>query len=961
MGTSQPFLNIKGARVHNLKNVSLKLPKESFIVFTGLSGSGKSSLAFDTIYAEGQRRYAESLSSYARQFMEIMDKPDLDEMTGLSPTIAIDQRSSAFNPRSTVGTVTELYDLLRLLFTRIGMPHCPQCGKPVTRMSKGQIVEAIRSFIGDGETFVLAPFYKQVEHIKKTVLQSIEQTGADTIRLDGMLMSLHELRTVSLSSDITHDVDVVVARLCRGAKINMVEVVERALEWGNGTVTVLDEDGNEHSFSERLACSTCGIQLPPLSPRLFSFNSPHGACPRCTGLGVTQEVDAELVIPNARLTLAEGAVQPWMRITGNQQWYHDLLTVVAKVHDFSMNTPVEKLSKKIFDVILYGTDGKTYTVAGKETIFEGVVPNLIRRHTETDSEYVRREIEQYMRERLCSVCKGKRLRQEALSVLVLGNSIADVVLWSVEKTLDFVESLSPGTKNGLGSKKTAKKEDCDVGALVLSAQDKTIAQSILKEMKRRLDDLLAVGLGYLTVDRPVTSLSGGEVQRVRLSTQLSTGLTGVIYILDEPSIGLHPRDNKKLIDSLKGLRDLGNTVIVVEHDEDMMRAADMIVDIGPGAGVYGGEILVAGTLNEIIKAKNSLTGKYLSGKESIDAPKKVRRGNGKKITVKGSRGHNLKNVTVDFPLGTLSCVTGVSGSGKSTLVIDTLSAALNQHFYRAKTEPAEHDAITGISNVDKVIAIDQSPIGRTPRSNPATYTGVFTLIRDCFTAVPEARARGYDAGKFSFNVKGGGRCEACAGEGYVRIPMQFLTDVFVECNDCQGKRYSKEVLEIHYNGKAISDVLNMTVEEAYTFFRGEPAIADKLQVLRDVGLGYMALGQPATTLSGGEAQRVKLATELSRRATGKTLYILDEPTTGLHFEDIKRLLYVLDQLVEKGNTVVVIEHNMDVIKSADWVIDMGPEGGDEGGEVVAEGVPKDVAKNKKSYTGLVLKKILSSK
>lgn len=939
--SNQPFnkISVVGAREHNLKNVSIELPKNKLVVITGLSGSGKSSLAFDTIYAEGQRRYAESLSSYARQYMELRDKPDVDEITGLSPTVAIDQRAMSNNPRSTVGTTTEVYDLLRLLFSRIGQQQCPYCDEPVKAHSAGQIVEEIRKMARtDADIYLLAPLFEDVKMKPKELLQRLERTGYDTVRANGLLMPLKNFAKHA-KADTPYTVELVIRHITDIKRQKLMQPVEQALEYGNGRLLVLDEDtGDEHVFSTLARCGSCARSFDPVEPRSFSFNSPYGACPRCTGLGITLEVDPELVIPNPRLTLAEGAIQPWTRITGSNDKYHKLLEAVARDEGFSVHTPIQDMRQRALDLVMFGTDGRMHDVEGKQTVYEGVIPNLTQRHASTDSDYVRKEIEQYMRERQCQTCNGQRLKQEALAVKVWDYSIADIVQMSINEVVVFFEQKQK--KSGL------------------EARQEEIAQPIFKEVLTRTRDLAQVGLGYIQMDRSVTTLSGGEAQRVRLSTQLSTGLTGVIYILDEPSIGLHPTDNLKLIETLKQLRDLGNTVIVVEHDQEMMEHAEYLVDVGPGAGKHGGEIIAQGTVEQVKKLETS-TARHLAGKDKIEVPKKYRKTNKKKvITIEGATENNLRNINVDIPLGTLCCITGVSGSGKSTLIIDILGRALSKHFHRAKAEPGAHKKIKGLKNVDKVIAIDQSPIGRTPRSNPATYTGVFTAIRDVFTNVPEARARGYDAGKFSFNVKGGGRCEACAGEGYVRIPMQFLSDVFVECEACEGKRYNKEALDIHYRNRTIADVLNMTVEEARNFFSDTPAIVDKLKLLEDVGLGYVQLGQPATTLSGGEAQRVKLATELSRRATGKTLYILDEPTTGLHFDDIKRLLHVLNALVDKGNTVLIIEHNLDVIKGADWIIDMGPEGGRKGGEVVAQGTPKDVIKIKESVTGSFLKPLL---
>lgn len=938
-------IKIVNSRVHNLKNVSLEIPKNKLVVVTGLSGSGKSSLAFDTIYAEGQRRYAESLNAYARQFMEVQDKPDVDEIQGLSPTIAIDQKTVAQNPRSTVGTTTEIYDYLRLLFSRIGVQYCPDCKKPVKAFSLGSIVEEVRKIARQSnDLLILSPVIAEKEIKLKELLSHLEQSGFDLVRLNGVVMKLLKFSKYKFIKEKKYSVDIVIGRVTDVKKQDITKMLDKAIDLSNGSCLVVNEDnGEERYYSIQAKCLQCGRSFESIEPRSFSFNSPYGACPRCTGLGKTLEVDQELVIPNPRLTLAEGAIQPWMRIVGNQNHYQKLLEAVAESHNFSMDIPVEEFSNQIMDILFYGTDGEKYLVEDKKVNFEGIVYNLTKRHAETDSDYIRKEIENYMKEKDCSVCGGKRLKQESLMIKVGDYSISDIVEMSVEEVQQFFIQF-----DNLKSKVYQS----------FSNNDLKVALPIAKEINKRLDNLLKVGLYYLSLDRSVNTLAGGEAQRVRLSTQLSTGLTGVIYILDEPSIGLHSRDNDKLIETLRGLRDQGNSVIVVEHDEAMMEAADYVVDVGPGAGEYGGEIMAVGNIQQIKKNSKSLTGAYLSGKEKISIPKKLHLGNGKNISIIGAKAFNLKNIDVDIPLGKLVCVTGVSGSGKSTLISDILSKALSKHFYRAKAEPGEHKRIKGLSNIDKVISIDQTPIGRTPRSNPATYTGLFSTIRDLFTSVPEAKLRGYDAGKFSFNVKGGGRCEACAGEGYVRIPMQFLSDVFVECNECEGERYNKEALEIHYRNKDIADVLNMTVEEAYKFFHDTPALADKLQILRDVGLGYVHLGQPATTLSGGEAQRVKLATELARRATGKTLYILDEPTTGLHFEDIKRLLQVLNQLVEKGNTVLIIEHNLDVIKCADWIIDMGPEGGKGGGEVIAQGTPKDVMKVNKSWTGKYLKKIL---
>ena len=948
------YIKITNARVNNLKNVSLKIAKNKLTVITGLSGSGKSSLAFDTIYAEGQRRYAESLNAYARQFMDVQDKPDVDEISGLSPTIAIDQRNTSQNPRSTVGTVTEIYDYLRLMFARIGRQYCPDTGKLVTRYTPGEITELIRQAArGGGKFLILAPIIKGEKIDIKKLLPRLEQSGFQSVRLNGLVLRLAELKKYNFTPVGVYNLEILIGQITNVKKQDISSLVEKALDLGNGGGAMANEKtGAEAVYTTYPFCPESKRNFEPIEPRTFSFNSPYGACPRCTGLGFTLDVDPELIIPNPRLTLAEGAIQPWTRIVGNQSGYQKLLARVAEEHNFSMNTPVKDLPQKIMDIIFYGTDGRVYAVDGKPTIYEGVLPNLTQRHAETDSEYIRREIENYMREKKCPSCLGKRLKPESLSVRVGDYSITDVVELTIDEAAEFFDAIvAAGAKT-----KTAKSKKNNF-KLNLNKQAGQIALPIIKEITARLNDLLKVGLYYLTLDRGFATLSGGEAQRIRLSSQLSTGLTDVIYILDEPSIGLHPKDNDKLINTLKTLRDLGNTVIVVEHDQAMIEAADYVVDVGPGAGAYGGKIIAAGKPAKIKTDPKSLTGKYLSGKEKITLPKKLHPKGNKVISILGAKAYNLKNIDVDIPLGQLVCVTGVSGSGKSSLITNILGRALGQHFYRAKLEPGLHKSIKGIANINKVISIDQAPIGRTPRSNPATYTGLFTGIRDVFTNVPEAKLRGYGAGMFSFNVKGGGRCEACSGDGYIRIPMQFLTDVFVECNECEGKRYNQEALEIHYRGQNIAAVLDMTVEAARNFFGDISSLADKLQILRDVGLGYIHLGQPATRLSGGEAQRIKLATELSRRATGKTLYILDEPTTGLHFEDIKRLLLVLNQLVDKGNTVLIIEHNLDVIKCADWIIDLGPGGGKQGGEVVAEGKPKDVAKMKKSYTGQYLKKL----
>ncbi|MDD4995236.1 MAG: excinuclease ABC subunit UvrA [Patescibacteria group bacterium] len=944
-------ISIKGARVHNLKNISLDIPKNKLTVVTGLSGSGKSSLAFDTIYAEGQRRYMESLSSYARQFLEMQDRPDVDSVDGLSPTIAIDQRSSSHNPRSTVGTVTEIYDYLRVIFARAGRAHCPRCGGEVSEQTVRDIVKKISNITDRVGIILLSPLVLDEKGEHKFVLVGASNAGYKEVRFDGIVMDIDEAIRMKKDKVRRHTIEVVVGRVGFENDISddaMVALIKKALDLGNGMITVVQDDGEEFALSQMLYCAKCGINLPKLEPRLFSFNSPHGACPACTGLGIKLILDEDLVIPNKRLTIAQGAVKPWTRIAGNQTWHIKLLEKVGERHGFSVNQPVGDISADKIKKILHGTGDEQYELECKSVTFPGILNQLEQKYKETDSDYVRREIETYMQTQICPVCRGKRLRPEVLAVTFGEKSIDEVVNIPIVRVNEFFDQI--GSRKG-------KTKNLKPAASLSDAEQK-IADQAMREIRARLKNLLEVGLGYLTLDRSIMSLAGGESQRVRLSTQLGTGLSGVIYILDEPTVGLHPRDNEKLIRTLMKLRDMGNTVIVVEHDQAMMEAADHVIDIGPGAGEYGGELIAQGTTAEIKKKKSSLTGDYLAGRKKIEIPKKYRAGNRQAITVRGATAFNLKNIDVKFPLGEFVCVTGVSGSGKSTLVLDILGAALAKKFYRAKTVPGEHKDIKGVENIDKVVTVDQSPIGRTPRSNPATYTGVFTVIRDLFAETPEAKMRGFDAGKFSFNVKGGGRCEHCSGEGYVCIEMQFMPDVYIECPECRSRRYNTEALEIHLREKNIADILDMTVEEARRFFSQEQLIYEKLNILQEVGLGYIKLGQPATTLSGGEAQRVKLATELARRATGRTLYILDEPTTGLHFEDIKRLLGVLNQLVDKGNTVLVIEHNLEVIKCADWVIDLGPDGGDEGGELVAQGTPRDIVKVKRSVTGQYLKKII---
>lgn len=930
---------VKGAREHNLKNISVELPRNKLVVITGLSGSGKSSLAFDTIYAEGQRRYVESLSSYARQFLGLMEKPDVDQIDGLSPAISIDQKSTSRNPRSTVATVTEIYDYLRLLFARIGVPHCPVCGKPVTRQTTANIVDKIAALPAGVRLMILAPVVTDKKGAFEHIPEQYMRAGFARARIDGVVYALDEFPT--LDKNYKHTIDVIIDRLVNDeeSRSRLAQSVEQALEVADGKVRVVDADHKEEfQYSLMYACiDHPDVAIPELEPRTFSFNSPHGACPVCTGLGSRLVVDPELVIPNGRLTIAEGAIRPFNRVNVDA-WYTKKMQAVADRYNFSLHVPTGQLSKENLDRVLYGTGSEKYSVTlggGRmfETTYEGVIPNLERRHKETESEFMRHDIERFMQEKPCYACKGRRLKPEVLAITVAGMSIMDICELSIDDALDFLNEVK------------------------FSDKELHIARQILKEIGARLGFLRDVGLNYLTLLRGATTLSGGEAQRIRLATQIGSGLQGVLYVLDEPSIGLHQRDNARLIKTLMHLRDLGNTVLVVEHDEDTIRTADYLLDIGPGAGVHGGHVVASGTPEEVAKQPNSITGQYLSGKKAIATPKKRRKGNGKSLRIVGAREHNLRDVTVDIPLGQLVVVSGVSGSGKSSLINDILAKELQARLMRANTVPGRHDDIEGIKQLDKAIIIDQSPIGRTPRSNPATYTGLFTPIRELFAQTPEAKLRGYTPGRFSFNVKGG-RCENCAGDGIIKIEMHFLPDVYVPCEVCHGKRYNREALEIHYKGKTISDVLAMNCEEALKFFANLPSIARRLQTMVDVGLGYIALGQPATTLSGGEAQRIKLATELSRRPTGRTLYILDEPTTGLHMADVKKLLHVLHALVDTGNSMVVIEHNLDVIKSADHIIDMGPEGGAAGGKVIAEGTPEQVAKAADSYTGQFLKQML---
>lgn len=957
-------ITVKGAKIHNLKNLNVEIPRNKLVVFTGLSGSGKSSLAFDTIYAEGQRRYVESLSTYARQFLQLMEKPEVDSIDGLSPAISIDQKSAPRNPRSTVGTVTEIYDFLRLLFAKVGHPHCPKCGKNISRQSTTQIVETIAEMPEGKRIVLLAPVVRDKKGMHQKVFDSIKKDGFVRVRVDSEVVNV--LNIPELDENKKHNIEIVVDRLVvknfkknikklsSGEEIELpnpdrsrlADSVEVALKYGNGVMMVIDNDsGKIDTYSELFACSKCNINIPEISPRTFSFNSPHGACTVCHGLGTKLEIDSELVIPNKNLTLAEGAIVPWSATTSHLTWYNRILESVASAYKFSMDEPVSTLDEKTIETILYGTGDKKYKVkvnGGEEgsvfageysTTFEGIVPNLERRYRETDSDYIRKKIEQFMRILKCPECEGKRLRPEALAVTVGKKSIIDATKMSVKEAINHFQNIK------------------------FNELEEEIARQILKEIINRLSFLEDVGLNYLTLNRAANTLSGGEAQRIRLATQIGSKLSGVLYVLDEPSIGLHQNDNDKLIKTLKSLRDLGNTVIVVEHDIDTMLAADYILDIGPGAGKNGGEVVAAGPPKKIIENPNSVTGQYLANKKKIKIPKTRRKGSGEKIIIKNARQHNLKNIDVEIPLGKFIGITGVSGSGKSTLVNDILVREMSRVIYGSKPLPGAHDKIENIKQIDKIINIDQSPIGRTPRSNPATYTGVFTDIRDLFANTPEARMRGYKAGRFSFNVKGG-RCEACSGEGLKKIEMHFLPDIYVNCDVCKGQRYNREALEIRYRGKNIAEVLDMTVDEALEFFQVIPSVKTKLQTLSDVGLGYIHLGQPATTLSGGEAQRIKLSSELSKRSTGKTFYVLDEPTTGLHFDDIKKLLEVLQKLVEKGNTVLTIEHNLDVIKSVDYIIDLGPEGGDEGGKVIAKGTPEEIAKFKDSYTGKWLKKYL---
>ncbi len=1065
----QDAIFVRGAREHNLKNIDVMIPRDQLVVITGLSGSGKSSLAFDTIFAEGQRRYLESLSAYARNFVGQMEKPDVDHIDGLSPAISIDQKSTSHNPRSTVGTVTEIYDYMRLLYARTGHPHCPNCGREVSQQTPQQMVDAILELPEGTRLMLLAPLVRSRKGEYRQLFEDLRRTGYVRVRVNGQIRDLSE--EIDLDRYKQHTIEVVVDRLivrhttaevhaedgeaadgeephlrfvaerrslydlrpletdepedepgeaaapASGAsrlapkrdtsfRQRVADSVETTLKLGNGTLLVSVIDGEERLFSEKFACVYCGISIDEIAPRTFSFNNPHGACPECTGLGTKQEIDEELIVTNPNLSVAEGAILPWSKFGSSSGWYSSQLEAVAKQHGFSLNTPWKKLEPQQRKVLLHGTGEEEITFSYENRqgqkrqhrrVFEGVIPNLERRFHESSSESMREEIGQYMSDRPCPVCKGARLKPEALSVTVGGANIVEVCQLPINHAFQFFAELDSGSqdasaaeqaraskwsageepgKNGHRPATVAATDPTTINQVVstsqngaaasvmqvhptpLSERERIIARQILKEIRARLGFLVDVGLDYLTLWRSATTLSGGEAQRIRLATQIGSSLMGVLYILDEPSIGLHQRDNARLIRTLLRLRDLGNTLLVVEHDEEMMRSSDYIIDIGPGAGEHGGRVVGAGPIDAIMANPDSITGQYLSGKQRIEMPRQRRDGNGKDLIIKGARENNLRHIDVTIPLGRFVSITGVSGSGKSSLINEILYKRLAQHFYRAHDKPGAHDEIEGLEHLDKVINIDQSPIGRTPRSNPATYTGAFTNIREIFAQVPEARARGYQAGRFSFNIKGG-RCEACQGAGIIQIEMQFLPDVYVACEVCKGRRYNRETLEIHYKGKTISDVLDMTVEEGLKFFEPIPSIANKLSTLNDVGLGYIHLGQPATTLSGGEAQRIKLATELSRRATGRTLYILDEPTTGLHFADVARLLDVLQRLVDMGNSVVVIEHNLDIIKSADWLIDLGPEGGNGGGLVIAEGTPEEVAQMDHSFTGQFLTHVLN--
>lgn len=934
---------IKGAKVNNLKNVSLEIPRDKLVVFTGLSGSGKSSLAFDTLYAEGQRRYVESLSSYARMFLGQMDKPDVEHIEGLSPAISIDQKTTSKNPRSTVGTITEIYDYLRLLYARVGIPHCPKCGKEIEKQSVDQIVDKVMSYGDRTKIQILSPMIRGRKGTHEKLLENVKKKGFIRARIDGEVYDLTE-EEVKLDKNKKHNIEAVIDRIImkEGIEGRLAESIETALKMGEGLVIVSIIGGEENLFSENFACPDCGISIDELAPRLFSFNSPFGKCDYCDGLGTLMEIDEKQIIPDTSLSIMEGAVATWgAGRLKEDSWTYAILQALNREYGLDLNKPINELDRKQVELLLYGTDGKRIKVdyikdgvkATYNYAYDGEINSLKRRYNETNSDDIKNEIEQYMSDSHCPKCKGARLKKEALAVTVGGKNIYEFTTMSIKDELDFINGIE------------------------FSEKDKIISEQIIREIKNRLQFLLDVGLDYLSLARSSGTLSGGESQRIRLATQIGSSLMGVLYILDEPSIGLHQRDNDRLIKTLQNLRDVGNTVIVVEHDEDTMKAADYIVDIGPGAGEHGGKIVASGTLEEIKACEESLTGQYLTGKKSIKVPESRRKGNGKFIKIMGAKENNLKNINVSIPLGTFTTVTGVSGSGKSTLVNEILYKGLNKLVNKSKNPVGKHREIKGYENIDKIVDIDQSPIGRTPRSNPATYTGTFDIIRELFSQTNEAKMRGYKPGRFSFNVKGG-RCEACSGDGIIKIEMQFLSDVYVPCEVCKGKRYNRETLEVKYKGKSIADVLDMTVEEALKFFENIPRIENKLKTLNDVGLGYIRLGQPSTQLSGGEAQRIKLAYELSKRSTGKTLYILDEPTTGLHIDDVSRLVEILQRLVDGGNTVVVIEHNLDMIKCADYLIDLGPEGGDKGGTIIKCGTPEEICDEEKSYTGKYLRNLL---
>jgi len=953
-------LRVVGAREHNLKNITVEIPRDKLVVITGLSGSGKSTLAFDTIFAEGQRRYVESLSSYARQFLGQMDKPDVDTIEGLSPAVSIDQKWTSHNPRSTVGTVTEVYDYLRLLYARVGIPHCPICGRVVQKQSAQEIVDFIEQLPKESRLQILSPLVRDRKGTYQAVFEEIRKAGFLRVRVDGETSTLDE--TFDLDRYKKHTIEAVVDRIilrepesesdAKSARTRLTDSVETALKFGDGYVTVqiLSEDPpRDLQFSEYLACPEHGSIITEIEPRTFSFNTPHGACPTCQGLGSRQEIDPDLLIPDRSLSLVEGAIvdNAWDGPKDDGGYYWQMLEAVAKKYKIDLEAPVETIPDDKMNKILYGTGSKELTVeftgrngrkSSFKASFEGVIPNLERRYRETNSEYVRSKISEFMSDRPCPTCGGLRLRKEALAVTIDDHNIIEVASWPIHKSLEWIEYLSGDSTP-------------------FSKRDQMIAERVLKEIRSRLGFLVNVGLDYLTLQRSAGSLSGGEAQRIRLATQIGSRLMGVLYVLDEPSIGLHPRDNDRLLATLEGMRDLGNTVMVVEHDEETIRRADWIVDLGPGAGDQGGEIVAEGSPKEILNHPTSLTGAYLSGRMYVPIPENRRRGNGKHLILKGARENNLKNITVDIPLGKFVCITGVSGSGKSSLLIDTLYKSLSRELHRARTKPGDYDSIEGIENLDKVINIDQSPIGRTPRSNPGTYTGVFDYIRDLYAELPESKMRGYKKGRFSFNVKGG-RCEACSGQGQLQIEMQFLPDIYVPCDVCHGARYNRETLQIKFKDKSIADVLDMTIDTAAEFFEAFPKITRRLKTLQDVGLGYIRLGQSATTLSGGEAQRVKLSKELSRVSTGKTLYVLDEPSVGLHAADVHRLIEVLQRLVDDGNTVVIIEHNLDIIKVSDWIIDLGPEGGEAGGEIIAIGEPEEICEMPQSYTGQFMKRML---